>query len=73
MPCIRWYGGIEFFSLSIGSSVRSFVRPASLCECNSSEVFGSIAFIFGRIFTISVVCSLYKFSVLSVKLLQLSC
>ena len=25
-----------------------FVRPTSLCECNSSEVIDQIAFIFGR-------------------------
>jgi hypothetical protein len=29
--------------------VCSFFRPASLRECNSSEVVGLIAFIFGRI------------------------
>jgi hypothetical protein len=31
-----------------GLSVRSFIRPTSFCECNSSEFAHPIAFIFGR-------------------------
>lgn len=39
------YNGIGAYSLP----GCLFVSPSSLCECNSSEVVGPIAVIFGRI------------------------